>query len=318
MSEKVVFLDQSTLGDISLEKFKQIGDVVVFDKTAPNLTQARIADATIIVTNKVVITKEMMQSASSLKMICVAATGVNNIDLSAASELGICVANVAGYSTESVVSQTFSLYFALAHNSAYYDDYAKNSWKKSPIFTHFTPEFSELSGKKWGIIGLGTIGKRVAAIATAFGCEVSYMSTSGKNHNDTYAEKKLDDLLSDSDIVSIHAPLNSDTQNLINLENLSRMKTDAFILNLGRGGIINEKDLATALDNSMIKGAGVDVLSAEPPLATQPLLNLQAKNSLILSPHIAWAGLEARVRLVEEIYQNIIAFGRDEKRNVVN
>jgi glycerate dehydrogenase len=315
---KIVFLDQSTLGEISLEKFDEIGDVTIYDKTAPEQTQERIERADIIITNKVVISKAMMQNAKQLKLICVAATGVNNIDLNAAKEMHITVANVAGYSTESVVAQTFALYFACAHNSKYYDEYAKNSWSKSAIFTHFTPTYSELFGKKWGIIGLGSIGRRVATIVEAFGCEVSYYSTSGKNSSKDYTQKSLDALLSESDIISIHAPLNSDTLNLIDAQKLKRMKASGIILNLGRGGIINEQDLADVLDLGLIQGAGVDVLSTEPPTKEQPLLNLNAPERLTLSPHLAWAGVEARTRLVQEIFENIVAFSENRERNKVN
>jgi len=268
-----------------------------------------------IITNKVEIDDEIISHAKNLKIICVAATGVNNIDIDAAKKAAVAVANVAGYSTESVVAQTFSIYFHLAHHNSYYDQYAKNEWSKSPIFTHHAKEFNNLCGKKWGIIGLGSIGKRVAQVASAFGCEVSYCSTSGKNRDQEIRRATLDELLQRSDVISIHSPLNAQTQNLIALNEIKKMKKSAILINMGRGGIVNENDLAEALENGVIRAAGLDVLSSEPPKSDNRLLNIKKNDNLFISPHIGWASVEAREKLIDEIYKNIKDFLNNIQRN---
>jgi glycerate dehydrogenase len=314
---KIVFLDFSTLGALDISRFGDFGIVEVYDTTSPEETAYRVVDADIVVTNKVVLDETILAQASKLKLICVAATGVNNIDLDAAKKTGVAVANVAGYSTESVVAQTFAIYFHLAHRNAYYDHYGKNEWVHSEIFTHHLREFHNLNGKRWGIVGLGTIGERVATVATAFGAEVVYYSTSGRNHNAAYAELSLEGLLKTCDVVSIHAPLNERTDNLIAAKELAMMKRNALLLNLGRGGIVNEDDLADALETGKISGAGLDVLACEPPKADNKLFKIKKSYNLFLSPHIAWASVEAREKLVEEIYDNIEAFNNNQSRNRV-
>jgi glycerate dehydrogenase len=301
---KIVFLDFKTLGDVNIDKFNDFGEVEVYQTTTYEQTIDRIKDADIIITNKVVIDSYMMDN-SNLKLICVAATGMNNIDLEYAKDKAIEVKNVAGYSTNSVVSQTFAIYFHLAHSNNYYDDFGKNSWSSNDIFTHHTKDFFELENKKWGIIGLGEIGRGVAKVADAFGCEVCYYSTSGANNNSDYQRVKLDELMSSCDIISIHSPLNSQTDNLITYDKLSLMKSSAIILNLGRGGIINENDLAKAIDDEVVYKAGTDVTAKEPIPKDNPLLHTENKDRLFITPHIAWASVEARARLVEMIYQNI-------------
>lgn len=305
---KIVFLDRSTLGeDISIEKFKTIGEVITYDITLPHETLNRIKNADIIVTNKVVISKEMMQQ-SQLKLICVAATGMNNIDLEFAKEANIEVKNVAGYSTNSVAQLTFSFVLKFMQHLDFYDEYVKKgNWQKSPIFTNIDKPFHELEGKNWGIIGLGTIGQKVASIAQAFDCKVSYYSTSGLNTNSQYEQKSLEALLSSCDIISIHAPLNDKTLNLLNQNNLHHLKPKAIVINVGRGGIINEADLAKFVDNNEVY-FGMDVASKEPLEESSALLGIQHKERFILTPHIAWASIEARERLVEGIYTNIINF----------
>lgn len=291
--------------------------VEVYGTTKPEETAYRVADADIVVTNKVLLDETVIAQASRLKLICVAATGVNNIDLDAAKAAGVAVANVAGYSTESVVAQTFAIYFHLAHHNAYYDHYGKNEWVNSEIFTHHLREFNNLAGKRWGIIGLGAIGKRVAAVATAFGAEVVYYSTSGKNREAAYTQLTLDELLKSCDVVSIHAPLNEQTTDLITVKELAMMKPNALLLNLGRGGIVNEADLADALEEGTIGGAGLDVLAGEPPMSDNKLFKIKKSYNLFLSPHIAWASVEAREKLVEEICKNIESFNNNQFRNRV-
>lgn len=310
-----MFLDFLTLGNVDIKRFENFGIVVVYDKTAKEETSERVLDADIVITNKVVIDKEVLSCAKNLKLICVAATGVNNIDLNSAKEKNIAVCNVAGYSSESVVAQTFSTYFYLAHHNSYYDNYAKNKWAGSPIFTHHQKEFNNLFGKKWGIVGLGAIGKRVASVASAFGCEVVYFSTSGKNKNSEIKEVGFEELLASCDVVSIHAPLNENTKNLITKNELKKMKKTAILINMGRGGIVDESDLADALDEEVIGAAGLDVLSSEPPKKDNKLFYIKNSEKLFLSPHMAWASVEAREKLIDETYKNIESFLKNENKN---
>jgi glycerate dehydrogenase len=306
---KIVFLDAITLGeDISLDRFNKFAEVVVYSKTAPQQRVNNIADADIVVTNKVVIDKNIMQQCPNMKLICIAATGMNNVDLNSAKELGITVKNVAGYSTKSVVQHTFAMLFYLLEKLKYYDNSVKSgAWSKSGIFTDISHPFFEIAGKRWGIIGLGEIGKEVANIANSFGCEVCYYSTSGKNKNSTYQELSLEQLLKTSDIVSIHAPLNEQTNNLLNSSNLHLLKSGAILLNLGRGGIIDEDDLAKALDSQDIY-AGLDVTAKEPIDIANPLLSIKNSDRLLITPHIAWTSKEAREKLLDGIAKNIEEF----------
>ncbi|WP_293442247.1 D-2-hydroxyacid dehydrogenase [Persephonella sp.] len=317
---KIVILDAKTLGDdIQLGIFEQFGDLEIYPTTEPSQLFERIQYADIIITNKVVIDKEAINAARNLKLICVAATGYNNVDVYYAKEKGIAVTNVAGYSTESVVQTTFGMLFYLLMHLRYYDDYVKSGeYAMSDIFTHLGRPFWEIHGKRWGIIGLGTIGRRVAQVAESFGCDVIYYSTSGVEREEKYPKYPLDELLKTSDIVSIHAPLNERTKNLITIKELGMMKKNAILLNLGRGGIVNEKDLAIALDSDLIGGAGLDVLEKEPIDPDNPLLKIKNKEKLLITPHIAWTSIEARKRLVNEIVENIRAFLNGSVRNRVD
>jgi glycerate dehydrogenase len=317
---KIVFLDAETLGsDIDLSGFYSLGDFSVYKTTKPQERVERIKDADIVITNKVVIDREVIDSCKNLKLICVAATGTNNVDIQHAKEKGIGVANVAGYSTYSVVQHTFGMLFYLLENLRYYDDYVKNgNYAKSDIFTHIGKPFWEIKNKVWGIIGLGNIGREVANVATAFGAHVIYYSTTGIKRTEKYPALDLDNLLMTSDIVSIHAPLTEKTKNLITYEKIRLMKPHAILLNLGRGGIVNEKDLAKALDENLIAGAGLDVLEKEPINPENPLLKIKNKEKILITPHIAWTSKEAREKLVEEIIKNIKAFIRGERRNRVD
>ena len=313
---KIVLLDAATFGDVGFTGFNKFGEVEIFQTTSGSETCQKIADADIVIINKVELDARLLKEAKKLKLICVAATGVNNIDLKSAKDLGIGVCNVPSYSTSSVVCHTFSMFFYLMNHLRYYDEYCKSKkWCDSKIFSHLDRPFWELEGKMWGIIGLGTIGKSVAKAAEAFGCDVSYYSTSGKNLNQPYRHYNLKELLKTSNVVSIHTPLNEKTFNLIDLEKMRIMKKDAILLNLGRGGIVNEKDLAIALDSDLIGGAGIDVLEKEPPEKNHPLLNIKNTPKLFMTPHIAWAGIQARKRLVEEIIGNIKAFLDGKERN---
>ncbi len=305
----IVLLDAKTLGDdLDITVLESFGTLTVYQTTPPEETLERIQTADIVITNKVVITANMMEAAPRLKLICIAATGMNNVDLDAAKSKGIEVKNVAGYSTKSVVQHTFAMTLYLLEKMAYYDRAVKDgSWSESGLFTDVSQPFYEISGKKWGIIGFGTIGQEVAKVATAFGAEVSYHSTSGKNLQHAYPHQSLELLLKDCDIISIHAPLNDDTYNLINKNNLPFIKEDAILLNLGRGGIINETDLAFELDRRTLY-AGLDVLEQEPLTLNNRLNEVNHKERLLITPHIAWSSIEARKKLLEGIVENIQVF----------
>jgi len=302
---KIVLLDALSFGETSLAAFDALGDIEVYQTTTPEQTQEHITNATVIVTNKVVITKEHMQNVKELKLICVAATGTNNVDLEAAKELGIEVKNVAGYSTDSVIQHTFSMLFYLIGHSRYYDEVTKDkSYSKSGLFTDVSHPFFEVKGKKWGIIGLGSIGRGVATIAKAFGAKVFYYSTSGVNRTEDFQRTTLEDMLQNCDIISIHAPLNEKTQNLLDYEQLLTCKEGAVVLNLGRGGIINEEAVARVIDEKNLS-FGLDVFTKEPLVESSPLLSVKNKERLYLTPHIAWTSLEAREKLIAKVVQNI-------------
>jgi len=307
---KIVFLDVKTIGeDIDLSGFDRFGEVVKYGFSSPEESRERTKDADVIVLNKVQINERTIGDAEHLKLVCVTATGTNNLDKEYLAEHGIEWRNVAGYSTESVAQHTFGLLFYLLEKLAYYDEYVKSErYVGDTIFTHFEKVFHELSGKTWGIIGLGNIGRRVADIAKMFGCRVIYYSTSGKNNQPDYDRVDFDTLLRESDIVSVHAPLTAETEGLMNKEAFAKMKKSAIFLNLGRGPIVVEEDLAEALENETIAAAGLDVLSVEPMVKENPLRRIKDSKRLIITPHIAWASVEARTRLMKIIEGQIEEF----------
>lgn len=316
---KIVFLETKTLGeDVSLEAFEALGEVVRYELSDPEKNAERAKDADILVVNKIPMKEESLAQAEHLKLICLTATGTNNVDFAYVNQRGIAVTNVKGYSTQSVIQHTFALFFYLYEKLPYYDSFVKSGeYSRNDIFCHFDARFNELYGKTWGIIGLGEIGRGVAAIAKLFGCRVIYYSTSGKNDNADYERVDFDTLLKESDVVSIHAPLNDATLNLIDKEALAKMKKSAILLNLGRGPIVNQEALADALEQGIIAGAGLDVLTVEPMEQDNPLLRIQDSAKLLITPHIAWATVEARQRCADEVAENIRAFLKGEKRNVV-
>lgn len=318
---KILILDGATFGeDIDISKFNELGEVIVYAESTKQQVLERLKNVNpdAVIVNKIVMGKEEMYTASNLKIILEAATGYNNIDIECAKALNIRVANVAGYSTMSVVQHTFAHLFYLYEKMRYYDDYVKSGdYSNSTIFTNFGNVFNELAGKTWGIVGLGNIGRRVADVAKAFGCKVVYYSASGNTYDTEYEKVELDDLLKNSDIISIHAPLNKYTENLMNYENFKKMKNTAYLINMGRGPIVNEADLAKAINEGEIAGAGLDVLTKEPMSADNPLLTIKDSNKLVITPHNAWATYEARVRLLDEIYNNLKSFINGEARNVV-
>ena len=316
--KKIVVLDAITLGNVDFDKLKEFGEVILYDKTKAEDVEERIKDASIILTNKVVLNKDNLKDAEKLEIICETATGFNNIDVEYAKSKNIAVTNVAGYSTPTVAQHTFATLLHLYDKIGYYDEFVKSGeYSKSGMFTNLDRPFNDIEGKTWGIIGLGNIGKRVAKIAEAFGAKVVYYSTSGKNNNSDYKRVELDELLSESDIISIHSPLNKNTEGLFNYDNLKKMKKTSVLINMGRGPIVVEEDLAKAIDENIISGAALDVFSVEPMPENSPLLKIKNKEKIVTTPHIAWASIEARERLFNDLIENIKAFYKGERRNRV-
>ena len=307
---KIVFLDAKTIGeDIDLSGFDELGEVVKYGFSTAEEARERSKDADVLVLNKVQVNEQTIGAAKHLKLVCVTATGTNNLDKEYLAKQGIEWRNVAGYSTESVAQHTFAMLFYLLEKLPYYDNYVKSEKYVNDVsFTPFAKAFHELSGKTYGIIGLGNIGRRVADIAKAFGCHVIYYSTSGRNSQPGYERVSFDELLERSDIVSIHAPLDENTLGLMNQKAFAKMKSSAILLNVGRGPIINEADLAEALNNRTIAAAGLDVLSVEPMQPENPLRGIKDSERLLITPHIAWAGVEARMRLMDIILNQIKEF----------
>lgn len=306
---KIVYLDASTLGDTQMDEIRALGEYVSYPMCTREEALERVSDCEVLIVNKVRVDEELLAAAPKLKLICEAATGVNNIDLEAAARRGIPVRNVAGYSTESVVQSTFTHLLSLVGNAPYFDDYVKSGkYSACGIFTNVSHPFMELDGKTMGIIGMGTIGKRVAAVATAFGMKVVYYSTSGTSHCTDYPSLPLEELLAQSDAVSVHAPLNGRTKGLIGARELRMMKPTAVLLNLGRGGIVDEGALAEAVDEGVIAGAALDVYLEEPLPADSPLMHLRHPERFRFSPHTAWASAEALRRLASGVAANIREF----------
>lgn len=304
---KIVFLDAATLGeDVDLTPLEKSGTLISYQLTSKEEILSRIKDADVLIVNKVRIGKEEMDGAPKLKLICVAATGTNNIDSEYAAKVGIPVKNVVNYSTESVAQVTVGSLLALINNIIYFDNVVKSGeYSNSMHFTHTGRSFFELKGKNFGIIGMGNIGKRVASIVEAFGCNVYYFSTGGVAHCRDYPSVSMSELLAKSDIISIHSPLNEKTRNLITLTELKEMKTSAILVNMGRGGIVNENDLAQALNYGLISGAVIDVYEDEPIPPGHPYLKIKEPHKIVLTPHIGWASREARKVLVEKLAANI-------------
>ena len=308
MKPKIVFLDEYSLAGRDLSAVKALGDYTGYDMTAPDEVAVRCADAEIVVTNKVRLDAATIAQLPHLRLICVAATGVNNIDLDAAAEHGVEVRNAVGYSTHSVAETTLGAAIALLRQTVYYDRYVKSEYAGSPLQYHFGRTTRQLYGSRWGIVGLGNIGRNVARVARALGCEVAYTSTSGVVREEEYPALPLDELLGWADVVSIHAPLNERTRGLIGARELARMKPSAILINVARGGIVDEAALAAALDRGELAGAGLDVFAHEPIEEGNPLLSVREPDRLLLSPHNAWSPVEAVGVLVECIARNIRGF----------
>jgi len=314
---RIVFMETDTMGDdVDYSPFYNLGEVVKYNKSEPEYNQERVTDADVIVVNKIPMNEETLRYAQHVKLICLTATGTNTVDFDYVRKRNIAVTNVKGYSTQSVIQHTFALLFYVYEKLSYYDKFVKTGeYAASDIFSNFDIKFNELYGKTWGIIGLGEIGRGVAKVAEAFGCHVIYYSTSGNNSNSLWDRVEFDTLLNQSDIISIHAPLNPATEYLIDEDALKKMKKTAVLLNLGRGDIIREEALLKALETGEIAGAGLDVISAEPMLPDNPLLKIKDSTKLIITPHIAWATVEARRRCLSEVYENMVSYLRGEERN---
>ncbi|GAB3998768.1 D-2-hydroxyacid dehydrogenase [Spirosoma daeguense] len=317
---KIVVLDGYTLnpGDLSWEGLEKLGDLTVYDRTAASEILERTQDAEIVFTNKTPIGEDILHQLPKLEFVGVLATGYNVVNTDVAKQNDVIVSNVPGYGTASVVQFTFALLLELVQRVQHHSDSVMDGqWTRSPDFCYWNYPLIELAGKTMGIIGFGSIGENVADVATAFGMNVigSKRNRTDQSHRKNFRWADVPELLEQSDVVSIHAPLMPETQGLINKENLARMKPSAFLLNTARGPIVVDQDLADALNNGVIAGAAIDVLSVEPPAPDNPLFS--AKNCLI-TPHIAWATKEARSRLMDIAVANLAAFLDGHPINVVN
>lgn len=307
--KNIVILDAYSLGDTPLDQIQKLGTLKSFSQTTPSQTIERSKEAQIIITNKVKILKPEIDSLPNLQLICVAATGVNNIEVDYALSKGIQVKNVPAYSTQSVAEATFAMTLALLRQLPYYNNYVHSKqYSLSGSCFHLERGITEINGKTWGIIAMGNIGQRVAQIATAFGAKVQYYSTSGKNLEQPYPSTSLDELLKTSDIISIHAPLNHSTENLISDQEFDKIKPSAILINVGRGGIVDQTALAKALNQNKIAGAALDVFKNEPLEIQSPLLSLDDPYKLIVAPHSGWSSEEARKTMVSIIANNIKEF----------
>lgn len=303
---KMVFLDAATMGDVSFAPLERLGSLVCYDSSTPQEALERVSDCDVLIVNKVRVTPELIDAAHDLKLICETATGVNNIDIEYAAKRGIPVRNVAGYSTPTVAQATFMHILSLAGSAPYFDDAVKSGrYSASGMFTDVSVNWWELAGKTIGIIGMGNIGRKVARIAEAFGMNVCYFSTSGTSHCKDYPSLPLEQLLAQSDIVSVHAPLNERTDALIGEKELAMMKSSAYIVNMGRGGIVVEEALVKAVDEGVIAGAALDVFSVEPLPEDSCYLKARHPERFRFAPHVAWASEEARARLLGMVAENI-------------
>ena len=302
---KIVFLDEYSLGDMDLTPIKELGEYIGYDRTSKEQVLEHCKGAEVVICNKTLLREETLRALPDLRFVAIAATGMNNVDLEVAAELGIGVKNVAGYSTSSVAEATINFALSLFKNTAYFDNYFKSgTYAATEDIFHFGRPVRQLRGSKWGIIGMGAIGREVARLASAFGCEVAYTSTSGAVRKEDYPQMTLEELLGWADVVSIHCPLTPTTKGLIGEKELQLMKPTSIIVNVARGGIIDESALAKALNEKVIAGAGLDVFSRE-PLPVSPLYDLTDNYSLVAAPHTAWAADAARKVLIQRIAENI-------------
>ena len=317
----IVILERNSVGtDVSVECFEKLGKVTAYSNTKTvEEVRERTKDADIVIANKAPMQGAALQDSPNIRLICEFATGFDNCDLSYCSGRGIKVANVVNYSTAMVAQHTFTLALALVQKLPHYDNYVKSGeYSAQDRFSNFDVPFTELDGKTWGIVGMGNIGKRVAKIASAFGCRVIFHSITGKSTVTEYPQVDKDTLLAESDFLSLHCPLSDLSRNFIDRDALRKMKKTAVLINVARGPVVNNADLYEGLVAGEIMAAGLDVLEKEPMEITNPLSKLQDSNQIIITPHLGWGSVEARTRCVEETYKNIEAFLRGEDRNIVN
>lgn len=317
---KLVVLERNSAGtDVDVSCFEKFGEVTYYPNTVAENAAERVKDADIIISNKAPLNEKTLKDAPNVKLICLLATGYDNVDLEYCKSRGIKVANVVNYCTPAVAQHTLLLAMMLSEKISYYDDYVKSgAYSAQDRFSHFDRVFHDLDGKTWGIVGMGSIGHKVAALATAFGCKVIFYSASGKSTCTDYKRVELDELLKESDILSLHCPLSDRTRNLINKEAFDKMKKTAILINVARGPVVNTQDLYEALTQEKIMAAGLDVLEKEPMELGNPLGQIKDSTKLIITPHMSWASIESRTRLVGEVVKNIEAFLDGKDRNVVN
>lgn len=318
---KIVALERNSAGtDISMDCFQDFGEVTYYRNTVTiEEVQERVKEADIIIANKSPLNEQTLKDAPNVKLICELATGFDNVDLNYCKKRGIKVCNVRDYSTGMVAQHTLTLALALSQKLVHYDAYVKSgAYSAQDRFSNFDLPFYELEGKTWGIVGMGNIGKRVAKLATAFGCKVIFHSVTGKSTCTDYPQVDKDTLLRESDFLSLHCPLSELTLNFIDREALQKMKQTAILINVARGKVVNNADLYEALVAGEIQAAGLDVVEAEPLELSNPLSKLKDSTQLIITPHLAWASVEARTRCVEGVYKNIQAFLNGAPTNVVN
>ena len=315
---RIVILDgySANPGDLSWEGLEQLGTLTVYDRTSPSETVARAADADVVLTNKVIISSEVMAQLPQLKYIGVLATGYNVVDIAAAHERGITVTNVPAYSTESVAQMVFAHLLTVTNRTEYYAvQNRQGRWSKNSDFCYWDFPHMELAGKTFGIVGLGNIGRRVAQIALAFGMQVKALTSKTAEILPAGIEKvSLEELLATSDVLSLHCPLTERTRHLINVDTLQRMKSTAILINTGRGPLVDDQAVAGALADGRLAAFCADVLTEEPPKADNPLLR---QPNAFITPHIAWASKEARIRLIQVATDNVRAFLNDQPVNVV-
>jgi glycerate dehydrogenase len=304
---RIVFLDAGTVDDLSaFDRFHELGDFTAYPRSKPDEVVERARDAQVVITNKVAITADHLAELPELRLICVAATGTNNIDKEAAKQRDIPVRNVAGYSTDSVAQLTLTALFTVAMDLIHLNREVYNgNYSKAQDFTLWRHPFYELAGSRYGIIGLGTIGTRVAELATAYGAEVVYYSSRGTEHDVPYPRLELEEFLTSCDVISIHCALTDATRGLIGREELGKMKSSAYLVNVARGGIIDEAALVEALNKGAVAGAAVDVFTEEPLPEDHVYLTVDNPEKLLLTPHVGWASVEARTRLIEGVMENI-------------
>ena len=317
---KLVVLERNSIGtDVDVSCFEKFGEVTYYPNTIADNTAGRVADADIVIANKAPLNESTLKDAPNVKLICLFATGFDNVDIAYCKSRGIKVANVVNYCTPAVAQHTLLLALALAEKIAFYDDYVKSgAYSAQDRFSNFDRTFHDLNGKTWGIIGMGNIGHKVASLAQAFGCRVIFYSASGKSTCTEYERVEFDTLLQESDILSLHCPLSDRTKGLINKEAFEKMKETAVLINVARGPVVDTQALYEALINNRIAAAGLDVLEKEPMASDNPLIKIQDSTKLIITPHMSWASIESRNCLLGEVVKNIESFLDRENRNVVN